>query len=185
MKFLLLALLTVLLIFPSFVTAQETDGTHPISFKMASVKGFAMQSSFEGEYRILPDSIELKITKGNILLADNCPYRGSRLLDRLTFELVILTEDSKTFQQIKTSQSKPLDIKKVMRPLDRYSLATVYFSIPKDKNTDLSKAWIVATLTEDILEPYEGVKQKSGTSHAHTCQNIFTLENAAACVSRF
>jgi hypothetical protein len=185
MKFLSFALLTVLSVFSSFVTAQEADASRPISFKMASVKGFSMQGLFKGEYRVLPGSIELKITKSDFFLADNSLYRGSRLLDHLTFGLATLTEGGKKFRTIKTSQSKPLDIKKVMRPLDRHSLGIVYFSIPTDKKTDLSKIWIVATLTVDILEPYEGMTQKTGFSYAHACQNIFTLENAAPCVSRF
>ncbi len=186
MKFLLFALLTVLSVFSSFVTAQEANATRPISFNMTTVKGFAMRGSFEGEYRVLPDSIELKITKSDFFLANNSSYRGSRLLDNLTFGLATLTEDGKRFQLVKTSQSKPLEIKKVMRPLDKHSLEeTVYFSIPTDKMTDLSKVWIVARLTVDLLELYEGMTQKTGYSYAHTCQNIFTLKNAVTCTSRF
>jgi len=166
--------------------AQQPDEARPVSFKMSSVKGFSMRGSFEGEYRILPDAIELKITKGDILLADNAPYRGSRMLDHLTFGLATLPADGKGFQPIKTSWSKPLNIEKIMRPLDKHSFENVYFSIPKGKTVDLSKVWIVAMMTVDILEPYEGMKQKTGFSYAHTCQNIFTLEyNASRCVSKF
>jgi hypothetical protein len=186
MKFLLSALLIVLSFFSSFIIAQQTDEARPVSFKMASVKGFSMQGSFKGEYRILPDSIELKIIKGDILLADNAPYRGSRLLDHLTFGLATLTKDGKGFQTVKTSRSKPLAIKEIMRPLDKHSFANVYFSIPKEKSMDLSKVWIVATMTVDILEPYQGMKQKTGVTYAHTCQSIFTLKNnASSCISRF
>ena len=186
MKFILLALLLVLSFFSSFIIAQQTDEARPVSFKMASVNGFSMQGSFEGEYRILPDSIELKIIKGDILLADHTPYRGSRLLDHLTFGLATLTEDAKKFQMVKTSRSNPLAIKQIMRPLDKHSFTDIYFSIPKDKSMDLSKVWIVATMTIDILEPYQGMKQKTGTTYAHTCQNIFTLKDkASSCISRF
>lgn len=186
MKFLSSALLIVLFSFSSLIIAQQTDEARPISFQMASVKGFSMRGSFEGEYRILPDSIELKIIKGDILLADNAPYRGSRLLDHLSFELATLTEDGKGFQKVKTSRSKTFNIKQIMRPLDKYSFTNVYFSIPKDKSIDLSKVWIVATMTVDILEPYQEMRQQTGFSYAHTCQNIFTLEdNTSTCISRF
>lgn len=187
MRFILFALLTALLVFPSFVKAQKIEDVGPISFKMESVKGFAMRGSFEGEYRILPGSIELKITEGSIFLADNTLYRGSRMLKNMTFSLAELTKNGRRFQLIKTSQSKPLDITKVMRPLDTYNFADTYvFSIPIDETTDLSKVWIVAKMNIDNLELLEGKMAKSGYTLAHTCQNVFTAEYTAnSCKNRF
>jgi hypothetical protein len=172
-------------VFPSLVMAQKTEQSSSVFFKMAS-KTFSLQGSFEGEYRILPDSIELKIIKGNIFLVGNTPDKRSRMLDRLSFGLATMTEDGKRFQFVRTSQSRPLVINKVMRPSEEYPLENVYFSIPKDKMTDLSKVWIVATMAQEILESQEEIRKITGFSYAHSCQNIFTMENEnAPCVSKY
>jgi len=73
-----------------------------------------------------------------------------------------------------------------MRPSEEYPFENVYFSIPKDNMTDLSKVWIVATIAQEILEPQEGVGKIKGFSHAHSCQNIFTMQNDKdSCVSKY
>lgn len=186
MRFLSFAVSAVLFVFPSFINAQKLEDVRPISFTMESVKGFAVQGSFKGEYRILSDSIELKIIEGSIFSADNHFYRGNRMLKNITFGLAELIKNGRGFQFIKTSQSKPFDIMKVMRPLDKYAFADAYISIPIDKTTDLSEVWIVAKMNIDNLGPLEGKMSKSGYTLAHTCQNIFILESAKTpCKNRF
>lgn len=187
MRFLLFTLLAVLYVFPCFVAAQETDRTaRPISFKIRTVPGFAMQGGFEGEYHVLANSIEVKITKANFLLQDNSPYRGRRMLKSLSFGLATYYKDENHFQSIKTSQSQPLAIEKEFRSLDRHTLGTIYFSIPKDQNTDFSKAWIFASIAVEPLDLFQGQKMQSGFSYAHTCQNVFTPEYLSApCKSKF
>jgi len=128
-----------------------------------------MQGDFEGEYQILPDSIEVTVAKADIRISGHCPYKGGRNFAYLKFGLATKTESGK-WKIIERSEK--FSVNRDMYPRDEYSLGTAYFSIPKDKATDLSKYWIVVELGDNILysideEPVEGF------AYAHSSRDIF------------
>jgi len=129
-----------------------------------------MQGDFDGEYRIYPDRIELKVTKANISISEHCPYKGRRLLSAVKVGLATGT-DAGRWKIVRGSQEFLLE--QVMSPGDRHSLGELYFSIPKDASVDLSKHWLVVQM-EDIVLDVPEEKRRKGYAFAHSGRDIFT-----------
>ncbi|MGI8786818.1 MAG: hypothetical protein ACR2HG_03520 [Pyrinomonadaceae bacterium] len=169
MKFLFFALLSF--IAPTLVGAQETDAARAISFHISSFNSpFAMQGDFEGELRILSDSIEVSLTKADVCLIENPIYKGSRNFVYLKFDLATTTDGGK-WKIIE--RSKEFSVNKIMNPGDDYSIKTAFFSIPKDEATDLSKYWIVVEIGDSLLYPIDD-EPVEGFAYAHSFRDIFT-----------
>ncbi len=163
--------LAVLLIISPFVKAQDADVAQAHPFSISSLNtAFAMQGEFEGEYRIYPDRIELKVTKANIRISEHCPYKGRRLLSAVKFGLATSTED-KRWKIANAGQEFFLE--QVMSPGDTHSLSELYFYIPKDDLFDLSKHWLVVQMEDTVLDISEEPRQK-GHAYAHSRRDIFT-----------
>jgi hypothetical protein len=167
MKLAFLTLVILLTVF-SFAKAQNFGGLETYSLKISSLNtAFATQGDFEGEYRIFPDRIELKLTKAEIYLSDKCPYKGRRRLSSLKFGLATNTE-GKRWNISYTGQE--LFLNQIMYPKDLYSLGELYFIIPIDNSVDLSKHWFVAEVEESLLDV--GVERK-GYAYAHSYKDVF------------
>ena len=94
MKLTLLAL-TILLTVSTLARAQGPVLQTEQHFKISSLKTpFAMQADFEGEYVVFSDRIQVKLTKADIRVSENCPYKGRRLLSALRFGLATNTENN-------------------------------------------------------------------------------------------
>jgi hypothetical protein len=163
--------LAVLLVISPLAKAQSGGSTEARRFSISSLNtAFAMQGDFEGEYRIYPDRIELKLTKANILISEHCPYKGRRLLSGVRFGLATSTED-KRWKIAEAGQEFFLE--QVMSPGDMHSLGELYFYIPKDDSIDLSKYWLVVQMKDTVLDIPEE-KRRQGYAFAHSCRDIFT-----------
>ena len=166
----LLALVVLLIISP-LAKAQNGGSPEAHPFSISSLNtAFAMQGDFEGEYRIYPDRIELKVTKANIRISEHCPYKGRRLLSGVKFGLATSTED-KRWKMVDAGQEFFLE--QVMSPGDMHSLGELYFDIPKDNSIDLSKHWLVVQMEDTVLDIPEERRRK-GYAFAHSCRDIFT-----------
>lgn len=162
--------LAVLLIISPLVKAQDADLTQSHPFKISSLNTpFAMQGEFEGEYRIYPDLIELRVTKANIRIGEHCPYKGRRLLSAVKFGLATSTED-KRWKIAHAAQEFFLE--QVMSPGDSHSLSELYFYLPKDHSIDLSKHWLVVQMEDTVLD-VPGEQRLKGHAFAHSCRDIF------------
>jgi hypothetical protein len=167
----LICLLLLTLLSCSLVKAQTAPGPEAIPFNISSLDtAFAMQGAFEGEYRIYPDRIELKVTKADIRVSEHCPYKGRRLLSAVKFALAT-TVEPKGWRIDHSGQDYFLE--HVMLPGDQYSLGELYFYIPIDSSIDLSKHWLVVQMQDTALDvPDE--KLVKGYAFAHSCRCIFT-----------
>src|SRR5687768_1303195 len=94
MKYLLFTMLAL----SSLSTAQAQQDFSPEAqpFYISSINSaFGVQGKFEGEYRVYPDRIKLKVTKAEILVSRDCPYQGRRQISGLRFDLARRLENKK------------------------------------------------------------------------------------------
>jgi hypothetical protein len=170
MRILASTLIALLAVFP-VTKAQETDVLKAGSFQISSLNtAFATQGDFEGEYRIHPDQIELKVTKADIRISEHCPYKGHRLLSAVKFILVTKTEEGRR-KIVSTGQE--FSLAQVMGPGDSYSLGEMYFKIPIQASIDLSQHWLLVQIDETTLDdPEEGPTK--GFAYAQSCKDIFS-----------
>jgi hypothetical protein len=167
----LLTLVALMIISP-LASAKNVSSPEAHPFSISSLNtAFATQGDFEGEFRIFPDRIELRVTKANIYLSEHCPYKGRRLLSGLKFGLVTST-DGKRWKEANSGQD--LYLAQVMSPRDTYSLGELYVVIPIDNSIDLSKHWLVAQMEETVLDIPEE-RERKGYAFAHSCRGHFQV----------
>lgn len=165
-----LALLILLIAFPC-AAAQDGGASEARPFSISSLNtAFAMQGDFEGEYRIYPDRVELRVTKANISISEHCPYKGRRLLSGVKFGLAVNTGD-KRWKIAAAAQEYFLE--QVMSPGDAHNLGELYFYIPRDDSVDVSKHWLVVEMADTVLDVPEE-KRSKGYAYAHSRRDIFT-----------
>lgn len=163
--------LLVLLIVSLSTQGQDVGASDARSFSISSLKtAFAMQGDFEGEYRIYPGRIDVKVTKANIRISEHCPYEGRRLLSAVKVGLATGTDD-KGWKIASGGQEFLLEL--IIISGDMRSLGELYFSIPTDDSVDLSKHWLVVQMEDIVLDVPEEKRQK-GYAYAHSCRDIFT-----------
>jgi hypothetical protein len=166
----LFSALMILLVVSISTKAQDADVSEARPFHISSLNtAFAVQGDFKGEYRIHSDWIEVKVTKANIRISHDCPYKGRRLLSAMKFGLATNT-DGKRWNIAHAGQEFFLE--RVMRPGDVHSLDELYFHIPIERSTDLSRHWLVIQL-EDVVLDVAKEKQLKGYAYAHSCKDIF------------
>ncbi len=140
-----------------------------VPFHISSINNtfFAMVGSFEGEYRIYPEFIEVTVKKGTIYLLDSSRYKGRRNLTSVTFSLG--TEMANRWNTVNPSQS--LLVNRVMKPGDTYTFTSARFLIPKNSSIDLSKHWLIVKMEVATLDgKYAG---NPGFTYAHSRRDIF------------
>ena len=179
MKSLLIAL--VLLSCSASALAQEVpetlaqDVSKPVAvpFRFSSFDTpFAMQGDFEGEYRVLPDSIEVRLTKASVRISLHCPYKGRREFAALRFVLASHKPDGKWDMVFK---SPKLPVGWIMKPGDEYTFeGDLHLSIPKEPTTDLSKHWFVAQMDDMVLDLPGDEARRPGYALAMSCKDIFS-----------
>jgi len=166
-----LLLLFVLLFAPPPAEVQDSGGPNAHPFSISSLNtAFGMQGEFEGEYRVYPDRIELRVTKANIHISEHCPYKGRRLLSALNFGLAAEAGGGR-WKVDSWGQEFPLE--QVMSPGETHSLGELYFHIPRGESADLSKHWLVVQM-EDIALDVPDEKRRKGYAFAQSCRDIFT-----------
>lgn len=153
------------------VRAQNAQEEVPsASFQISSIKSpFALAGTFEGEYRIKPDSIEITISNAAITLRDNCPYKGRRQLAFINVSLATATP-SGSWTVISHARAIPLG--ETMKPGDEYQADKLRFSIPKGSEVDLSNCWLVIEMGELTLDSNK--ENKVGYAFARSDRNIFS-----------
>jgi hypothetical protein len=150
-RILVSALIVLLAI--SLAKAQDADASKVGSFHISSFDtAFAVQGDFEGEYRVYPDRIELKVTKADIRVSEHCPYKGRRLLSALRFNLATSIDDRR-WKTAYPGQVFPLE--QVMSPGDLTSLGELYLNIPIDGSVDLSNYWVLVQMDATVLDAPE------------------------------
>lgn len=141
---------------------------HPFSFSSLNT-GFGIQGEFEGEYRIYPDRVVVRVTKADIRYSEHCQYQGRDLLSAVKFGLAVNVNGG--WKVAHAGQAALLG--QVMRPGDRLGLGELHFSIPTGGTVDLSKHWLVAQMEGTKLDvPAE--KRRKGYAYAHSDWDIFT-----------
>jgi hypothetical protein len=171
MKPKLALLLSFLLLAAAVAYAQSEGESNSKSFHFSSRgTGFGVQGEFEGTYIIYDDSIEVKMDKATIYVSEHCPYQGQRSINQLKFGLA--TERVSDGRWEIESAGQPIILDLLMSPKEEYSLYNLTFSIPKDRNLDLAKRWLIVAIQTDALDvPQE--KRKKGYVYAHSCKDIF------------
>jgi hypothetical protein len=153
--------------------SQTDDTSHP--FNISSMEsGFAYAANIEGEYRILPERIELTVSKMMIYLLDNAPYKGERKLASVRAALATEKSEGGSSWRI-TEKSKEVSIERLMQPGDEYTLENLKFTITKDHATDMAKHWLVFSIESYTLELGEARAKQPGYSYAHSAHNIFSM----------
>ena len=140
----------------------------PFSFSSLNT-GFGIQGDFEGEYRIYPDRVVVRVTKADIRYSEHCQYQGRELLSAVKFGLGANANGG--WKVAHAGRAALLE--QVMRPGDRLSLGELHFSIPTGEAVDLSQHWLVAQMEGTALDvPAE--KRRKGHAYAHSSPDIFT-----------
>jgi len=169
MKYLLMAMLALSGL--STAQAQQDFSPEPQPFYISSVNSaFGVQGKFEGEYRVYPDRIKLKVTKAEILVSRNCPYQGRRQISALRFDLAKRLENKK-WNSIKGGQDFFLN--EVMNPGDKITFHDLYFDIRFDALTDLSQHWLMVQIEDTALDVPEE-RLRKGYAFAHSSCNLFS-----------
>jgi hypothetical protein len=165
--------LVFLLAVSPFAAAQDGGAAEARPFSISSLNTpFAMQLHADGEYRVYPDRIELRVTRADIRISEHCPYKGRRLLSALKFGLATHTEDGRWTI---ADGGQDFFLEQVMSPGDTHGLGELYFHIPKDDSIDLSKHWLVVQMEDTTLDVPEQRRRK-GYAFAHSCRDIFTRD---------
>lgn len=139
--------------------------------------GFGVQGTFDGEYRVYSDSIEITVTNATIYVSEKCPYQGRREVATIKFGLA--TEIAE--KRWKTaSRSESFAVGRVMSPREEYTLTSMHFSIPKESSTDMSKHWLVVELEDVTLDLGEEEKRRTGYAYAHSDRCIFSQPQSEA-----
>ena len=160
----------ILLVISSLTRAQDAGGSDVRPFRISSLDtAFSVHGDFDGEYRVYPDRIELKITKANIRINEHCPYRGRILLSHVKFGLATGTDDGRW--KIAPG-GQEFSLEQIISAGDIHSLGELYVSIPKDDSVDLSKHWLVVQMGVTVLVVPEE-KRRKGHTYAHSCRDIF------------
>lgn len=167
-RFTLLAAILTLCV--SAAQAQSADENRAASFSISSLKSpFAFAGTFEGEYQIRPESIEVTISRASIQLRDNCPYRGRR---QLAFINVSLASSSPSGKWKVIGHARAIPVGETMQPGDEYLADRLRFSIPKDSSLDLSSCWLVIEMGEISLDSND--EDRVGYAFAQSDHDIFT-----------
>ena len=162
--------LSVLIAIAAVCHAQAEGEAAAIPFRISSfATPFAMQGEFEGEYRILPDSVEILIKKATVRDSTHCPYKGRRRLGTITFGLATATGE-KSWKR--STMSQPYIVERVMTPGDEIEFGAIYFSIPRYADLDLQKQWLLVEMTDLVLD-VPGEKPLQGYAYVHSCRDIF------------
>lgn len=179
MKSLLIALL---LLAPAPLLAQEAlaassiEQNEPVAvpFHFSSFDtAFAMQGDFEGEYRIYPTSVEVRLTKAVVRIALHCPYKGRREFSALSFALATKKPDRGWTKVFKSPQ---LPVRLIMSPGDEHTFeGEIHFSIPKELTTDLSQHWLMAEMEDIVLDRPVGQLLRMGYAYATSRKDIFQI----------
>lgn len=141
---------------------------HPFNFSSLDT-GFAIQGEFEGEYRIYPGRVVVRVTKADIRFSEHAPYPRRRLLSAVKFGLGANVAGG--WKVAHAGQAVLLG--QVMSPGDMRSLGELHFSIPTGDGVDLSNYWLVAQMENTALDvPAE--KRRRGYAYAHSVRDIFT-----------
>ena len=166
-----LAVVLLAVIFP-VTKAQDTSGPEARAFRVSPLDTpFAVQGDFEGDYRIYPNGIEVKITKAEIRVSEHCPYKGRRLLSSVKFGLATAIDDKGRWKIVTAAQELVVD--RVVQPGDSFSLGELYFYIPTTDSIDLSKHWLAVQIGDNVMDvPSE--KKRKGYAFAHSCRDLFT-----------
>ena len=166
-----LFLLVILLTFgASAVQAQDTGKPAPVYFQVSSINSpFALAGTFEGEYRVRADAIEITISNAAIYLRDNCPYKGRR---ELAFINVSLATSHPSGKWTVINSGRAIPVGETMTPGDKYLADKLRFSIPKDSSLDLSNCWLVVEMGEISLDSSDACKV--GYSFAQSDRGIFS-----------
>lgn len=166
-----LLLLVILLTFgASAVQAQNAGETSSASFQISSIKSaFALAGTFDGEYRVRPDAIEIAISNAAVYLRDNCPYKGRR---QLAFINVALASSSASGNWTVINRGRAIPVGETMTPGDKYLSEKMRFTIPKDSALDLSNCWLVIEMGELTLDSSD--EDKVGYAFAQSDREIFS-----------
>lgn len=172
MRLAVLAVVVLLVLVP-LSKAQDAGEPEAKRFTISSLNTpFAVQADFEGEYRIYPNMIELKVTKADIRVSEHCPYQGRRLLSSVKVGLATTTDDKRWKIAI---IGREFPIERVVQPRDSFSLGELYFHIPVENSIDLSKHWLVVKIEDTPLDVAEEERGK-GYAFAHSRRDLFTLK---------
>jgi len=170
MRLKLLLFVALFLCAASVVEAQVEGEPKAVPFHISSLDtAFAMQGDFEGEFRVYPDWVEVRLARGLVRISEHCPYKGRRVFGAIKFALAAGTDAGK-WKMLGGSQK--LWVERVMVPNDEHQLGEVSFWIPREPDADLSKNWLVVQLDDDVLDVPDGEKRK-GYAFAQSCKDIF------------
>ena len=167
-----ISLLMVFLIVAAFSTTQNAQTSDGIPFTVSSLNTpFAMQGYFEGEYRVHPGLIEIRVKRADIRISENCPYKGRRLLSAVSFGLAT-NLDGKKWKIAYRGQEHFLEL--IMSAGGTAQLGELNLNIPIDPTIDLSKHWFVVQMNDTALDvPKE--ERVAGYAFAHSSRDIFKL----------
>ena len=169
--FTLLPVFSFLLLCQPPAHAQTLTEPEAVPFHISSLKSaFAMQGDFEGEYRIYPEAIKVRLTKALVRIGTHCPYKGGRQLNAVS--LALATNNAEGRWTI-AFESQKRYFGRNMFPGDEYTFDGVEFIIPKEATTDLAKHWFVVQMDDFIYENPTKKESVEGYAYAHSCRDIF------------
>jgi hypothetical protein len=159
------------MLFVTGVQAQTSAESSPVPFSISSINSsFALAGTFEGEYRVRDDSIEITISSASVYLRNYGSYHGRRELSFISVGLASATAPGR-WKVI--SHSRAVPVGETMKPGDRYlAEEKMRFSIPLESSLDLTKCWLLVEMGEITLDSdFEG---RVGYALAQSSRDIFS-----------
>jgi hypothetical protein len=174
MKTTVLLALAFLFLGPSTSWAQSQTSSDAKWFHFSSRgTAFGVQGDFFGTYIIEDDSIAVNVTKATIYVSEHCPYKGRRGINQLTIGLATEIDPNGRWKIESVAQPTLLEI--VMSPKDERTFYGLYFRIPKKRDADLTKRWLVVEIQDQVLDPPpERPAFSKGSAFTHSCKDIFS-----------
>lgn len=145
---------------------SKANSNNSIPFFMSSQNNgfFSIVGSFEGQFKVLPESVEIVVNKAHINSSRQHPILKSNNITAITAGLGI---QNKYKEWTISYRSQRLPMNKIISPEGFLVLDNLNFSIPKNKSTDISRNYLVIEL--EITNSDNSV----GYTYVHSDEDIF------------
>jgi hypothetical protein len=146
---------------------EKVNGPPRIPFYMTNINDdtfFSVRGAFQGEFQILPESVELNIKETDIDYPIKYSLLGKRQLTAISAGLCISTNTG----EWTITHSDTIRVNILVSPGDHIKLKTLHFSILKNSVTDVSRSHIVMQLVEDLPDG------RKGYFNVHSDPDIFS-----------
>lgn len=148
-------------------TPQDIESQRAVSFYMSSEnKGWAIEGTFQAEYRIYKDFIEINLQKAKLKIPNT--IKEKKILVAMTAGLGYNSDQG---QWSVKSESLTYQFDKTLDQQEVFEPSNIKFLLPINQSIDVPKTWIVIKMVIKEANP----SSTEGYVYVHSGRDIFNL----------